>query len=178
MNKAGLYVITLCLFLQSFIAWGADGKIRFHDLTEIIRGLAPTDGQTMAHPSIDLDIRFAFDSARLSAADHRQLDELGKALTSDLLKDARIGIYGHTDATGNSEYNQGLSRRRAHAVADYLVRKFPIRQQRLEIAGHGEQRLKNPMAPNAAENRRVQILNLSAQPWASFDHEREHKIRW
>jgi flagellar motor protein MotB len=52
---------------------------------------------------------------------------------------------------------------RADAVRRYLIANFGIAENRLVARGFGSQRLKNPQQPLADENRRVQIVNLSAQ---------------
>lgn len=77
---------------------------------------------------------------------------LGKFPNTDIL------IVGHTDATGTSDYNQGLSQRRATAAADYLVMQG-VSSSRIRTAGRGEN---EPIASNDTEagrqaNRRVEI---------------------
>lgn len=69
-----------------------------------------------------------------------------------------IDVYGHTDSTGSADYNQGLSERRALAVADYLSAQG-VDPRRFSIIGLGDTQ---PIASNAtpegrAENRRVEI---------------------
>lgn len=149
--------------------------------TEILRQLAPIAGQ--AQRSVDLSISFDFGSARLSKAAHKQLDALGAALTDPKLAEARIGIYGHTDAVGDAKANMQLSIKRAASVSAYLVKKFHIDKKRLEAAGFGETKLKNPMAPEAAENRRVQVKYLGKLSPATSQKARDASkgqldIRW
>ena len=69
-----------------------------------------------------------------------------------------LTVVGHTDNVGANDYNQKLSERRAHAVAQYLTgrRVDPIR---LAVSGKGETQ---PVASNGSEggrqqNRRVEI---------------------
>jgi outer membrane protein OmpA-like peptidoglycan-associated protein len=69
-----------------------------------------------------------------------------------------LTVAGHTDDVGSAQYNQQLSERRAHAVAQYLESK-KVQPVRLQIVGKGESM---PIASNAteggrAENRRVEI---------------------
>ncbi len=69
-----------------------------------------------------------------------------------------LTVAGHTDDVGSAQYNQGLSERRAHAVAQYLESKR-VNPVRLALVGKGESQ---PIASNAteggrAENRRVEI---------------------
>ena len=83
-------------------------------------------GDAEAPPSVDLKVTFAFDSARLDNESMLTLDVLGRALSSDKLKDQAIEIVGHTDAKGTAEYNDALSQRRAAAVVGYIVRNFAV----------------------------------------------------
>ena len=114
--------------------------------------------------SIDLDIAFGYDSAKLTDAAKQQLDELGAALNAPELAKSQFGINGHTDAKGKAEYNKLLSERRATSVAVYLSETFDIDPTRLVAKGLGEEELKNAENPNAAENRRVEIVNLTPIP--------------
>ncbi len=73
-----------------------------------------------------------------------------------------MAVEGHTDATGDDDYNQELSQRRALAVVDYLT-KAGIDESRLRGEGFGESK---PVADNETEagrkqNRRVGIRNLA-----------------
>lgn len=71
----------------------------------------------------------------------------------------KILVEGHTDSQGASEYNLELSRARAQAALDYLVRERGLPEERFALAGYGEER---PVAPNDTPegrmvNRRVVI---------------------
>jgi OmpA-OmpF porin, OOP family len=100
---------------------------------------------------------FDFDSDQLRPEGRARLDEL----VADLRDFPRVGnvrIVGHTDSTGPAEYNQGLSERRAQAVADYLVGQG-VSAGQLEVSGMGET---DPIASNETPegrqlNRRVEI---------------------
>lgn len=83
-------------------------------------------------------------------------------LIDPLLSNSRIVLNGHTDATGSNEYNLELSERRAVSVRHYLLAHFPIEDSRLISIGFGEERLKNTYDPEAAENRRVEIVNMGS----------------
>ncbi len=111
---------------------------------------------------IDLEIEFNYGSATIAAPAVPQLTELGNALLSPQLQHAVLVIGGHTDAKGADQYNQELSQRRSEAVKDYLVNKFKIPADNLITAGYGKRDLKNKADPFAAENRRVEIVNMSA----------------
>ena len=50
---------------------------------------------------------------------------------------ARIRIEGNTDNTGNYDHNVALSKRRAQAVANYLVKEYEFDSNRFIIVGNG-----------------------------------------
>lgn len=113
-------------------------------------------------PSIDVRIGFAYDSARLDTDAMITLRRLGEALADPRLAGYRFLIGGHTDAKGPDSYNLDLSQRRAEAIRDALVLLLGIEADRLSVTGYGETRLADPANPEAAVNRRVQIVNLGA----------------
>lgn len=110
--------------------------------------------------SVDLEILFDYDSARISPESIRQLIILGEALQDVSLSGSRIMIAGHTDAAGGNAYNNNLSYQRAQSVSNFLIDYAGIRSDRLAIEGYGEDYLKYPDAPNSGQNRRVEIINL------------------
>lgn len=118
-------------------------------------------------PSVDLEIRFEFNSATISPKARPAVDALGAALTRPALKDGTFMIAGHTDARGGVEVNQHVSEARAASVKQYLVEKFKIPAKNLITAGYGKSRLKNKDQPLSDENRRVQTTNLTEVQSAS-----------
>ncbi len=66
---------------------------------------------------------------------------------------------GYTDTSGTARYNEGLSMRRAQAVAAELV-KDGVPQAALVIKGFGETHLLVPTGQGVREpqNRRVEII--------------------
>jgi outer membrane protein OmpA-like peptidoglycan-associated protein len=113
-------------------------------------------------PSVDLEVLFEFNSAKMTEAAVEALTPLGHALSDERLADGQFLIAGHTDGKGKADYNLELSQRRADAVREFLVVNFKIDGSRLVAKGFGESRLKNPQRPRAAENRRVQVVNLTS----------------
>ena len=116
-----------------------------------------------AKPSIDLEITFDYDSADIGSKAMPTLVALGTALRNPELKDLAFLVGGHTDAKGGEAYNQGLSERRADAVKRLLVERFSLPPTNLIAVGYGKEQLKNKTDPFADENRRVQVVNMSAQ---------------
>jgi outer membrane protein OmpA-like peptidoglycan-associated protein len=118
-------------------------------------------------PKVDLDINFDYNSAALTPKAEPQLNNLGKALTSSELNGSVFLLGGHTDAKGSDDYNQGLSERRAETVKRFLAANYHIPAANLVSAGYGKKRLKNTNDPFAAENRRVEIVNMAEREEAS-----------
>ena len=112
-------------------------------------------------PRIDLEIRFDYNSANIAQNAIPDLNNLGKALTDPALKGSTFVLAGHTDGAGGEDYNQDLSNRRADSVKRYLTEKFGLAPQNLVTAGYGKSRLKNTNNPAAAENRRVEVVNMA-----------------
>jgi outer membrane protein OmpA-like peptidoglycan-associated protein len=111
-------------------------------------------------PALDLEIYFDFDSSAITPRAVPTLIRLGQALSTDQLKASSFLISGHTDAKGAADYNQHLSEARAAAVKGFLVQNFQVDPLRLISVGYGKEDLKNPNNPEAAENRRVTVINL------------------
>jgi outer membrane protein OmpA-like peptidoglycan-associated protein len=116
-----------------------------------------------AKPSIDLDIQFEYNSDRISQAALPAVQELGKALSDPALKGSTFVVAGHTDAVGGDAFNRDLSERRAETIKRYLSDKYGIAGADLVTVGYGKSKLKDPTAPTAAVNRRVQVVNLSTK---------------
>ena len=111
-------------------------------------------------PGVDLEVFFDYNSAMITPAAKPKLETLGKALSDAKLKGKTFMIAGHTDGTGSDDYNQSLSEKRADAVKQHLASKFGLDVTTLVAIGYGEEQLKTPGAPEADENRRVQVVTL------------------
>lgn len=135
---------------------------------DIIDALAPARGARIdpgAPPTVRLPVYFEFDSDRLQPDAVVLLERVGAALSAEELAAFHFSVEGHTDSVGPPEYNDTLSKRRAAAVEGFLV-SFGVPHARLETVGHGESA---PVAPNETStgrqrNRRVELINLGAQP--------------
>lgn len=103
------------------------------------------------------EIQFATGSAEILPESYPVLEEIkNSAVVAENLK---LGVYGHTDNTGNADKNQLLSEERAASVKKYLVGKG-LSVNRIESKGFGQSQ---PIADNStsagkAKNRRVQIV--------------------
>jgi OOP family OmpA-OmpF porin len=106
------------------------------------------------------DYLFDFDKSVIKKKYYSKLDEIAVMIKKD--PKLKVEVQGHTDSVGSDKYNMGLSKRRANAVRDYLIKKGGIAADRLTAVGFGESK---PVAPNTttegrAKNRRVELLPL------------------
>lgn len=113
-----------------------------------------------ATPRVILDIKFDFDSTKLTGKSISLLQTLGKALTSQELANSSFEIIGHTDGTGTEEYNKNLSLLRAQTVKNFLVEQYRIPGEQLLTDGKGEAELLYTAQPYNSDNRRVEVFNL------------------
>ncbi len=102
------------------------------------------------------DITFAVDQDAVKPSFYQVLNSV--ALVLQKYKQTLVDVYGHTDSSGDDNYNFDLSQRRALAVANYLSAQG-VDSRRFAVTGFGETK---PIASNAtaagkAANRRVEI---------------------
>lgn len=102
------------------------------------------------------NVTFATNSADLNAGFFEVLNSV--SLVVNEYEQTVVEVAGHTDSTGSSEYNQGLSERRAASVASYLRTRGVLGERIIEV-GMGEER---PVATNDTDsgrqaNRRVEL---------------------
>lgn len=107
------------------------------------------------------DILFDFNKASLRPEARRRLQKLAQVL--DQYQGRDIRVEGHTDSSGDADYNLKLSQRRARTVAQFLSRLLKRDPRRISWIGYGKSR---PVAPNStkqgrAKNRRVEIIILT-----------------
>lgn len=96
--------------------------------------------------------------AEIKPESKAQLDEMAKLLQSN--PSFKVHVVGHTDNQGPLETNLALSRQRAQAVVDALVKSYKVEAKRLSAAGVASYA---PLASNAddtgrARNRRVELV--------------------
>ena len=102
------------------------------------------------------NITFRTDSATIDPGFTRVLTNVSTVLKR--YNQSLIDVYGHTDNTGGTAYNQQLSEQRARSVANFLAGQG-VRPDRMIVSGFGETR---PIASNASpqgreQNRRVEL---------------------
>jgi outer membrane protein OmpA-like peptidoglycan-associated protein len=102
-------------------------------------------------------IAFERGSSKLGAAGTEALDRIAAAVKA--CPGVRVTAEGHADIEGSPMYNKRLSKKRARAVAAYLI-DAGVGSDRVETAGFGSSR---PVAPNTtadarAKNRRTEVV--------------------
>ena len=101
-------------------------------------------------------VMFDFDNAGLDAA---ATDKLASAVAfAGGITKAKIQVGGHTDKSGESDYNVTLAEMRADAVADAL-RKAGLDEGSIRVASFGEDQpaVPTPDGARSPQNRRVEI---------------------
>jgi outer membrane protein OmpA-like peptidoglycan-associated protein len=105
------------------------------------------------------EAKFGFDKWDLSDEAKVMLDKFVQVLVEQN-RGVYLEIQGHTDSTGEEEWNLILGKRRAEAVMEYLHKKYNIPLHRMEVISYGSEM---PVGDNSsrdgrAQNRRVVIL--------------------
>ncbi|MCB2107363.1 MAG: OmpA family protein [Rhodobacteraceae bacterium] len=103
------------------------------------------------------EVLFDFNSANLNATARATVSEIGAAYKA--YNPATVLVVGHTDTAGASDYNIGLSQRRAETVANALAAEG-IDQNRMRIEAYGEVRPATSTGDGVKEqaNRRVDVV--------------------
>lgn len=129
----------------------------------IIKGEGLDAVTMISFPQAEL---FAFDSDQMTDAGKAYIDGYRDELGNDLAQAYSVTVIGYTDSTGDADYNMGLSKRRADAVAAYMV-SIGVPADKIRTLGRGEN---DPIASNdtnesRAQNRRVEAI-IVGQPRA------------
>jgi outer membrane protein OmpA-like peptidoglycan-associated protein len=106
-------------------------------------------------------VNFKLNSDKLDADARQSLDQM---VAGNNYKRFYIAVEGFTDRTGNDEYNEALSKRRADAVVAYLVAQHDIPVYRIQMIGLGKDKPVDDAKTRAAraKNRRVEVTIYSA----------------
>jgi len=126
-------------------------------------------GRALLYPQLEqqaqftIEINFNFNSDVIRPESYHAVGLMADSLHHPVLLGYKFLIIGHTDAVGGREYNLKLSQRRAEAIRQALIQPFGVSPARLEAVGLGEEQLRDPAHPDAAVNRRVQLINIGRQ---------------
>jgi len=110
------------------------------------------------------DVLFDYDKAALKPEAEEALKKVAVVLSQ--FPESKVTVEGYTDSKGGKTVNMQLSRERAQAVKDWLVRSGGVAIANISVKGFGEQ---YAIAPNKnadgtdnplgrALNRRVSII--------------------
>ena len=125
------------------------------DLNVLVEALALQPGESRRNTQT-IKVHFDLESATIKPGAAKVLDMFGKAMQAERLLSFKFDLEGHTDASGEEDYNMNLSQKRADAVKNYLVVNCGVAEQRLSSLGRGES---DPLDPDLAEgNRRVELF--------------------
>ena len=104
------------------------------------------------------DVLFDYDKATLKPDAEQALKKVAVVLSQ--FPDSQVTVEGYSDAKGTQSVNMQLSRERAQAVKDWLVRNGGILASNISTKGFGEQ---DPVAantnPNGSDNPIGRALN-------------------
>lgn len=125
-------------------------KTEFEDASRTDEGIKFT---------LSSDLLFPVNSSYLTDKAKVELSKLAKLMKNDTSK--KIRVDGHTDSTGEANYNQWLSDKRAASVKKFLE-DSGVTASRITIKGLGQTK---PVADNKTpegreKNRRVEVIIL------------------
>ncbi len=132
-----------------------------NNVAETEQKFAPTTTADLSKPAMAtrmVSINFATGSALLDNDAKTIIDrEMGPIAKG--WKGAKIRVEGNTDNTGNYKSNVSLSKQRANAVADYLIKTYGFDANKFVIVGNGPDKPANGstdiVAANATENQKA-----------------------
>jgi outer membrane protein OmpA-like peptidoglycan-associated protein len=136
---------------------GKIGEISKFDITiaspDEIANALQRDGRVV----ISGGILFETDSAKLSPSAENVVTRISDTMKQN--PNLKVAVVGHTDSTGDFNYNIKLSERRAKAIVQALV-KDGVAADRLAAVGVGPLSpvATNDTAEGRAQNRRVELV--------------------
>lgn len=128
---------------------------------------APTDLEAalMTTGSVALnDLVFASGKVTLEDGTYPSLTALASWLKAN--PTMTVTLIGHTDASGSLPVNVALSKQRATAVREWLIRKYNAAATQIDVQGAGylSPRATNQTPEGRAKNRRVEVMLTSTLP--------------
>jgi outer membrane protein OmpA-like peptidoglycan-associated protein len=151
------------VLIQSFLHFSWEKFARTERITRVIDGREVRPNMEQSLRTIRqydaYGLRFSFDSAELRPESIHLVREIAQMLQDN--SEWMLQISGHTDSTGEPDYNKELSEGRAEAVRLALV-EHGIEPSRLRSQGRGEGQPKadNETLAGRAINRRVEFRRL------------------
>jgi NitT/TauT family transport system substrate-binding protein len=135
---------------------GMEGKFPSTSTEAPITYSAPPKGATPIATQ-RRSIYFETNSAAMSPDSRIVVDEIGSFMRA--YENTVVDIDGNSDSTGSRELNMDLSKQRAEAVKDYLMKKYGYPAARMRTAGNGPDKpIETNDTPEGREkNRRTDI---------------------
>ncbi len=108
--------------------------------------------------ALEVNVQFETNSSVISTAYDSEIGVAAATMRDN--PDVQTVVEGHTDSTGEANYNQWLSDRRAGAVRKLLVDKYGVNPSQITAVGRGEEMpvADNNSAEGRAKNRRVELV--------------------
>jgi outer membrane protein OmpA-like peptidoglycan-associated protein len=106
-------------------------------------------------PQLVATVYFDTDKTIIKSQYQKDLDKVGQMLVEEPY--AKVVIRGHADRRGGAFYNELLSRKRAAAVKEYLMRQFDLSEDRFIIENYT---IFEPTGKGLASDRRVEVYIL------------------
>jgi outer membrane protein OmpA-like peptidoglycan-associated protein len=105
-------------------------------------------------------IYFSFNSDKIREESAPTLKDIAEVMRRH--PDWKLQVNGHTDGIGGDAFNLDLSKRRAAAVKDALVKQYNVAPNRLATNGFGRSQPKdtNATLEGRANNRRVELVKI------------------
>jgi outer membrane protein OmpA-like peptidoglycan-associated protein len=105
----------------------------------------------------DFIVYFEFGSNELTPEGRQTMDKVMDAIAARGSQD--VVVTGHTDRTGDKDYNVRLSLQRAELVKEMIVARG-VAAENIRVTSHGENNPLIPTADDVAEprNRRVEVI--------------------
>ena len=135
----------------------ADTKLEEIDLPEI----TVREGERLNLYGLNEEVLFDTDKAVIKPSATRALSEISASIARRY-RGKQVRVLGFADSRGDKDYNMQLSKERAAAVKDWLVKNGMMTADQVSLEPMGE---KAPAATNATaagrqQNRRVEIAVL------------------
>jgi len=113
--------------------------------------------ETPTEIRLTLEVHFDVDKAEVREVDKANLAEAAKVIKRYFSDGDIVMVEGHTDESGEADYNLKLSQKRADNVKNFLVQQHGLKDGQLRAVGYGETRPAVPGATGDAGqvNRRV-----------------------
>jgi len=132
---------------------------------QVLQHPTSTLSQSNDQPVITNTLLFGFDSSEVSPNDYISLNKTAHLMQSDSGNQGAVWqVVGYADRSGNYIYNSKLARKRAQAVAEYLVDKG-VNENQLAIISLGTSNPPNDerSIENNRNERRVEIHAYQAE---------------